>query len=1247
MRRAVSGCVLLVAALIPVAVDARDVAAADPTSWTFGFTGAPQSFTVPADVTELSLVVVGAAGGPAGDRGANPGAGATLVGTTPVTPGQVLTVWVGGAGDTGGAGGWGFGCGGGGGTATDPASSAGNGGGGASAVTAQLPAPDPTCGDRPAADDVLAVAGGGGGGGGDSLEPAPVAGSAQLDTGGAGGNGGPTPTPGGSGTGGDAAGGCGGCLAGHDGASGIGNLASGAGGAGGGGGWAAGDGGGGAPGFAGGGGGGGGRSLAGARLTDSRHLPGSGGGDGLVTLAAGASATFPCSGAPVDVAAPPGTGWLSVDAHGGHGGTRGEGRGAAGGAAGFVTATVPVDGGDVVTVFTGCSGSGRQGGTGYAYGGNGGNAPDPTPYSGAGGGGASGVASRGQVLVLAGGGGGGGGKGGGGGMGGNAGGAGGDGGNPPAPGEHGKLEHGHSGGAGGCGGCGPLPGGDPGGASARASSGGGGGGGAGGWYGGGGGAPGRFGTTLVGGGGGGGGGGLSHVAAFATDVTSGTSPLSGDGVVDLLFASDALTSVSAFGGSSQQATVGGPFAAPLSALVTDATGRPVPGVSVLFALPGGGPSGRFPGGGGGQSVTTGANGVATSSPVTANGLAGGWTARAIVAGITEPAEYALRNLPITTTTHVTASPDPATPTEDVVFTATVTAATVEAGTPLGEVQFAVDAVDVGTPVSLAGGVAVSSPVTGLAPGDHEVTARYLGTPQLLPSSGDLTLPVVLTPTATAVTSSVNPSIETEAIMFTATISVPPGNAPYDGDVQFRIDGADFGAPVAATGGVATSGAIDTLTIADSPYEITAVSAPTAQYAGSTGSMVQHVDPDGTAVVVTASANPVPYGEPLTFEATVAPRPGGSAVPAGDVVFTVDADTGCTGSLTPEAPNAVTSCALGSPPLPLAPDSYEVVGAYGGDDEFDPSQGSMRQVVTQAHTATGITAAPAGGATYGQEVTFTASVTRAVTGAGTPSGTVQFSLDGDPIGAPVPLSGGAATSSAVTPEAGVHAVVATYSGDARFHGSRGATSYRVLPAPTTVTLTASPNPSPEHRPVTFVVDVAANVPGVSPAPVPTGTVQVRVDGVDLDGPVALVGGRATVVAPDGFAAGIRHVAATYVPSDGSFLGGHAAIELDVREPSATVVASSVQPASVGTPLAFRAHVGPKASGGTVAFSVDGEPVAECQAVPVVESEAACSYTFRTASTHEAAAAFSGAPTLDPSVGRMEQQVVSSITPTFTG
>jgi hypothetical protein len=233
---------------------------------TFYYTGAEQSFKVPAGVTSINVDAHGAAGtGHLQGYIGRPGHGGHLTATIPVQPGQTLDVFVGGKGsgetggfNGGGNGGAGYSCG------------DGSGGGGASDVR--------TGGDTLA--DRILVAGGGGGVGSNFGSGVVSGGAGGGKKGGNGTHGGP-PNGGGGGAGGSQSkGGVGGYAgggklhghghSGHSGALGVGGNGGDCGFTR----YVGGSGGGGGGGYYGGGGGGGGAYLA--------QGGGGGGGSGYV-----------------------------------------------------------------------------------------------------------------------------------------------------------------------------------------------------------------------------------------------------------------------------------------------------------------------------------------------------------------------------------------------------------------------------------------------------------------------------------------------------------------------------------------------------------------------------------------------------------------------------------------------------------------------------------------------------------------------------------------------------------------------------------------------------------------------------------------------------------------------------------------------------------------------------------------------------------------------------------------------------
>src|SRR5262249_17315528 len=105
------------------------------------------------------------------------------------------------------------------------------------------------------------------------------------------------------------------------------------------------------------------------------------------------------------------------------------------------------------------------------------------------------------------------------------------------------------------------------------------------------------------------------------------------------------------------------------------------------------------------------------------------------------------------------------------------------------------------------------------------------------------------------------------------------------------------------------------------------------------------------------------------------------------------------------------------------------------------------------TATAITSAP-NPTILGQPVTFSATVT-AMSGVGTPTGTVTFK-EGSTVLGSAPLSGNQASLVVSTLTPGSHAVVATYNGDGSYDPSStdAPANQRVLPLPTTSITVAS-------------------------------------------------------------------------------------------------------------------------------------------------------------------------------------------------
>ncbi len=282
-------------------------------------------------------------------------------------------------------------------------------------------------------------------------------------------------------------------------------------------------------------------------------------------------------------------------------------------------------------------------------------------------------------------------------------------------------------------------------------------------------------------------------------------------------------------------------------------------------------------------------------------------------------------------------------------------------------------------------------------------------------------------TAGSATSSKNPSTFGDSLTFTAQVSP----AAATGAVQFKIDGNNFGAPVALANGSATSGATSLLIAGN--HSVTAVYGGDNNFAGSTAAVTQVKNPAATSSAVVSSLSPAIFGQLVTFTATVTSAGG---TPTGTVTFKDGTASLGTGTL-----NASGQAVFGT--AALLAGNHSITAVYGGDNNFTLSTSApIGETVIQANTTTTLTSSQ-NPSSSGQSVTFTATTLAVVPGAGIPTGAVTFK-DGTTILATMTLNGsGQATFTTTTLALGVHPITATYSGDANFTSSGPASLSQVV------------------------------------------------------------------------------------------------------------------------------------------------------------------------------------------------------------
>ena len=332
-----------------------------------------------------------------------------------------------------------------------------------------------------------------------------------------------------------------------------------------------------------------------------------------------------------------------------------------------------------------------------------------------------------------------------------------------------------------------------------------------------------------------------------------------------------------------------------------------------------------------------------------------------------------------TTTDLVSSVNPSVYGQSVTFTATVSVVAPGGGAPAGSVTFKDGSTTLGS-VVLAGGVATYT-TSKLAVATHSITAIYAGNTSYVSSTSPvLSQEVDQSPTSTALVSSINPTVYGQSVTFTATVSAAsPGSGTPTGTVTFYD-----GTTAIGTGTLNSSrqAKLTTSALGAGTHTITATYNGDAKFLTSTTTLGQTVDQADTKTSLTSSSTQSVYGQAVTLTATVTTVSPGKGTPTGQVEFydgTTDLGSGTLGS-TGKATFVTSYLSVGS---------HSLQAVYLGDVDFLTSTSTaVSHPVTQASTRTSLQSS-ANPSTRAVEVTFTATISVASPGSGTPTGTVTF------------------------------------------------------------------------------------------------------------------------------------------------------------------------------------------------------------------------------------------------------------------
>ena len=248
--------------------------------------------------------------------------------------------------------------------------------------------------------------------------------------------------------------------------------------------------------------------------------------------------------------------------------------------------------------------------------------------------------------------------------------------------------------------------------------------------------------------------------------------------------------------------------------------------------------------------------------------------------------------------------------------------------PQGTVQFLIDGVNFGSPVTLSGGDATSTSTAELRAGSHTILADYSGDPNYGASDGTYTQVVNQAPL------SIVPDDLSRAV----------GQANPTLTYQFAgfVNG-----DTAESAGITGSADLTTTATTSSPastYPITVTDAGTLAAANYNFPSVDFkngtltVTPDMAKVALSSTVPGSTYGQSVSFTVVVS---GSGPAPEGTIQFLIDGvNFGSPVTLSGGDATSTTTAELGA-------GSHTILADYSGDPNYGASDGTYTQVVNQA------------------------------------------------------------------------------------------------------------------------------------------------------------------------------------------------------------------------------------------------------------------------------------------------------------
>ncbi len=349
---------------------------------------------------------------------------------------------------------------------------------------------------------------------------------------------------------------------------------------------------------------------------------------------------------------------------------------------------------------------------------------------------------------------------------------------------------------------------------------------------------------------------------------------------------------------------------------------------------------------------------------------------------------------------------------------------------------------------------------------------------------------------------------------------------------------------------------------------------------------------------------------------------GSGTPSGTVVVTNGTES-CEITLL----NGSGQCEL----TPSAPGLPDLTLTYGSDTNFNASELIVSGPLVEKAVSINVVTSDDLASVYGQPVKFEVQISVDEPGSGTPTGLVQFYVDGALFGEPVQLIGESAESSSIADlELGGHNVWAQYLGDDNFQSSNSVTIVQqISPADTETSLMSTRNPAPYGDSVLVIATVVALDPSLA---IPTGWVQFKVNGVNYGAPIPLDdNGEAQKVLPyTALWVGTHTVTAEYLGNPRFNVSDNLAdplMQVIGLADSEISFEASFNPSAFGQSVDFEVMVAAFTENfltpsGTVTFSIDGDLLGSVMTLDAAGSAMTIAIDSLAVGVHDIEIAYSG-------------------------